>query len=200
MKLKIKPRTTLNGWVIDNAYLTQEEMENNAELVAQYFLERDWSLEAICGMLGNMQSESTVGPGVVEGHATNPPTKGYGLIQWTNTQATTVEQNTLWAWIHKNFNDYKWWEGDRQCQFIDTDDEENWIATKRFPMSYEQFKKSEKKPTYLAMAYFWNRERGTWSIDRAKQAEEWYKYLYGMSWNKGGMPIYMYPSFANRIF
>lgn len=170
----------MSTWIDDNRRLTIEEMQENANTLYNIFSTWGWSLNAISGMLGNMQSESTISPGVVENYATNnPPTKGYGLIQWTNTKATNVHQNTLWEWIYKNYGDYEWWIGDRQCVFIDSDDRVNWIMTKAYPISYNTFKTSNETPEYLARAYFYNRERGTWSSVRETQARYWYDFLSG---------------------
>ena len=51
--------------------------------------EKSWSIEAICGLLGNIQAESWFNPGVWQrydekgGHSIGGR-GGYGLVQWTN--------------------------------------------------------------------------------------------------------------------
>lgn len=42
--------------------LTMEQMKVNATYIAQSLLASGWSINAICGMLGNMESESTINP------------------------------------------------------------------------------------------------------------------------------------------
>ena len=52
------------SWTIGNYALSQAQMNANAVEVYKYFSGRGWSLNAIAGILGNMQSESYVNPGV----------------------------------------------------------------------------------------------------------------------------------------
>ena len=68
-----------NGWymatdsrigpysIVGNA-LTPEQ-ENNANIVRSFFINEGWTLNAICGMLGNMMGESTINPAFIQ--ATN---------------------------------------------------------------------------------------------------------------------------------
>ena len=42
--------------------LSYEKMKLNAEYIAKSLMASGWSLNAICGMLGNMQSESSINP------------------------------------------------------------------------------------------------------------------------------------------
>ena len=56
-------------------------MQNNAVLLWSYFKAQGWTLNAVAAMLGNMQSESTINPGIWEG--LDPFVGGYGLVQWT---------------------------------------------------------------------------------------------------------------------
>ena len=43
------------------------EQINNANIIRSFFLNEGWTLEAICGMLGCMQGESTINPAYIEG-------------------------------------------------------------------------------------------------------------------------------------
>jgi hypothetical protein len=42
--------------------LGSDEMDLNAEYICRYLLAEGWTLNAICGMLGNMQAESSINP------------------------------------------------------------------------------------------------------------------------------------------
>ena len=42
------------------------EQLNNANIIRSFFLNEGWTLEAICGMLGCMQGESTINPAYIE--------------------------------------------------------------------------------------------------------------------------------------
>lgn len=70
--------TPLNNWVVatDNrigpwSVITSEpvslEQKLNANIVRSFFLNEGWTLEAICGMLGCMQGESTINPAYIQG-------------------------------------------------------------------------------------------------------------------------------------
>lgn len=164
------------AWTVSNSPLTTYGVEQteNATLIYNQLTAFGWSHNAICAVLGNMQAESTINPGCVEGWvSTYLPKKGYGLIQWTNTSATVVEENTLWAWTYSKYGDYDWANGDRQIVFINTDDASGWIPTTSYPMSYNEFKVSTDSIDTLTRAYFKNRERGTWSNVRTTYAQHW---------------------------
>ena len=65
------------AWISGNRYLTMAEMQNNAEYVKDYGLSQGWSVNAICAILGNMQAESTINPGIWGDNG-----DAYGLVQW----------------------------------------------------------------------------------------------------------------------
>ena len=68
-----------NGWwmatditigpysIVGNTLTTAQE--TNANIVRSFFLNEGWTIEAICGMLGNMMAESTINPAIIQ--ATN---------------------------------------------------------------------------------------------------------------------------------
>lgn len=78
-------------WIGGNYYLNQSQMENNALLVAQFGYQHGWTKNAISAMLGNMQAESGINPGIWEElnddpndfYNTHGRFPGYGLTQWT---------------------------------------------------------------------------------------------------------------------
>ena len=71
------------SWTIGNYALSQVQMNANAVEVYKYFSGRGWSLNAIAGILGNMQSESYVNPGVWQSLNEGNYSGGFGLVQWT---------------------------------------------------------------------------------------------------------------------
>lgn len=167
----------MSNWISENRSLSQSERENNARIVWDIFGTWGWSLNAVCGMLGNMEVESGISPAVVQNFATNnPPKLGYGLIQWTSN-VNNVHDNTLWAWIYRNYHDYNWQDGDRQCIFINGEDGQYYYPTKNYPLTYAQFKVSTETPEYLAATYHYNRERGTWTNLRPQYARKWYEFF-----------------------
>lgn len=196
-------------WITSRNRLSLEQRQNNAFLVASYLSGNGWSYNAIAGLLGNMEAESSINAGVVEGYVTtNPPDKGYGFIQWTDSHATSVYQNPLWQWTYRTYGDYNWDDPDRQLIFINGDDRAGWLPVSGYNMSYDEFKVSTEAPDYLARAYFYNRERGTWTESRATRALYWYEYITGETppdppdppdpeKKKHKMPLYLYPAFRH---
>lgn len=71
-------------------YLTQSEMENNANEFYGYFNSKGFTIESISGMLGNLQQESNINPGMKQ---TASASSGWGLIQWTPSSNLTDYAN-----------------------------------------------------------------------------------------------------------
>ena len=63
----LEQRTGQYGTYWGNTYnssntLTMEQMKVNAIYIWNYLREQGWTLNAVAGMLGNMQSESAINP------------------------------------------------------------------------------------------------------------------------------------------
>lgn len=164
----------MTDWIAKNAYLSETEMQVNAELVRDTMNAWGWSLEAICGMLGNMETESTINPGIWQDLTVG--TGGYGLVQWTPAR------NYLnWA----NAHSYSITDGYYQCLWMKemTVPTTQWIPTSRYNISWNSFVTSKQSPGYLARAFLYNFERpgdpGATENQRAADAEKWYKFLSG---------------------
>jgi hypothetical protein len=63
--------------------LTDEEMLVNAKYIYNFLNGKGWSKNAIAGMLGNMQSESSINPNRWQSDNIGNLSGGYGLTQWT---------------------------------------------------------------------------------------------------------------------
>lgn len=166
-------------WISSNSFLNQAEMENNAEMVWAYFRYMGWSLEATCAMLGNMQSESTINPGIWENLDAWPsnPNLGAGLVGWTPYRRIT-------DWLAKK--GYAWGDGNGECAKLDEEMrhpeiEVTWIPTEKYPMTFKEFAISHEDPEYLALAFLANYERpaNPNQPQRGTQAKQWYAYLKG---------------------
>jgi hypothetical protein len=59
------------------------EMAVNANYIYSYLTGKGWTKNAIAGILGNMQSESSINPNRWEGDIIGNTQNGYGLVQWT---------------------------------------------------------------------------------------------------------------------
>lgn len=160
-------------WVKGNRWLNTSEMQINATLIYNYLTARGWTLNAIAGMLGNMQTESTINPGIWEDLTPNPQ-MGWGLVQWTPSTNFTD-----WA----DANGYAHDDGDAQLKWIDevTTQVGQWIPTTTYPETFSEFKISQREPEYLAYAFLYNFERpGDLNQPiRQKNARYWYDWLTG---------------------
>lgn len=165
------------AWIIpeNTQPLSMAEMQNNAKCIWGYLHAKGWSLEAVCGLLGNMQSESTLNPNRWEGDVPfcQPvSSRGFGLVQWTPW--TNIRDYLGNAAI----KDY----GNLECQKLDEESRTgySWID-KGYGMSYQQFRVSKATPEQLAQIFLINYERpaDTNQPIRQTQARYWYDYLKG---------------------
>ena len=153
--------------------LTQQQKEENAVAFYTHFA-TSMTLEAICGLLGNIDVESQLNPGQQENGYGGSTSRGYGLIQWT---PATLLLN--WATL----NNYNWYDGEAQSEYID---EENyytgsdvvWIPTTAYPYTWNQYK-ALTDVEIATKAYLYERERAGASAEssRIQAALSWYNYL-----------------------
>lgn len=66
-----------------NRFLSMAEMTENAQYILNYLTAKGWTKNAICGMLGNLQTESTINPGIWQSLNEGNMSGGFGLVQWT---------------------------------------------------------------------------------------------------------------------
>lgn len=157
-----------------NRYLTRAEMEGNAKAIAFVFLANGWSLNAIAAMLGNMESESGINPGIYEGLDDTSSTNGFGLVQWT--------PNTKYKdWCDDNgyspYYDDIFYQIERIIYEVDNGLQ--WISTSAYPLSFKDFRTSNATPEYLAQAFLYNYERpkSLNQPNRSTQARAWYNFI-----------------------
>jgi hypothetical protein len=99
------------GWIAPNdTFLTNDQMMNNAQLVANHFVGTDWVKESLSALIGNMAHESSLNPAMHELGYGDSPDRGYGLVQWTPMTKYT-------DWATANGLDYT--SGDSQLARID---------------------------------------------------------------------------------
>ena len=157
-----------------NRFLTREEMTVNAQYILNYLLADGWTKESICGMLGNMETESTINPGIWQGLIEGNMSGGYGLVQWT-----PATKYTDWC----DARALVWGEMDSALFRIlyELANGLQWITTTEYPLSFQQFKESILTPTFLADTFLNNYERPAEAVQpaRGEQAEVWYSELTG---------------------
>lgn len=79
-----------------NSTLSTAQMNANASYVYNYLLQEGFTKQAACAVIGNMQHESDIDPGVWQ--SSNNVSLGYGLLQWddaTKFLNDAVEQGHL---------------------------------------------------------------------------------------------------------
>lgn len=151
------------------------EAYNNAVLMYQVFSSLGFTLNAVAGILGNVEQESGYNPWQWEGDEIRsstdyiyaPSTRcGYGLFQFTPCY-DYIGQNVAESYdtYAPNFSDRKGKpeDGDAQCRFADYHAPRGqWLPSQVFPeynLTWEQFKSSTQAPEYLARAWCWQYER-----------------------------------------
>lgn len=162
-------------FISGNFYLNSEQQKINAT----YFntlMKTMWpqiTTNAIAGMLGNAQSESSVNPGIWQNLTMNM-NAGYGFFQWT-----PAKNYINWC----NANGYD--PGNMNSVFLRLDYElENhlqYYPTRNYPLTFSEFIVSEASPELLAETWLYNYERPEVMPQpiRSKYARNWYNYLTG---------------------
>lgn len=165
-----------NNWVTSNAYLGTSDQQNNALCAWNWFGTNGWTVNAVAAMLGNMQSESTINPGIWES-LTVDYSRGFGLVQWTPATKLT-------SWAGSNYSN-----GNTQCSRIDWETGRGslqWFSNPEAPIvtppiSFAEFKVSELDVSTLANYFLWYYEHPADinQPNRATQAQTWFDFLKG---------------------
>lgn len=172
-------------------YLTDAEMEHNATFVWAYFRTNlQWNVNSVASLLGNMQGESTLNPGLIEvGGGTTSAGPGGGLVQWT-------PRNDLYKVLDRLYGKHDdWYDGNKQLAVIFAEYQEasgeahrgiekQWYATNSYPISFKQWAFNElnysvEQLTY-AFAANYLRPAVVQQPERVKNALKWLAFF-----NKG---------------
>lgn len=156
-------------------------MTTNAQYILNFFLSKGWTKNAVCGMLGNMQTESSINFGIYESLDSTSNTNGFGLVQWTpNTKYFDWANSNGYSGDHVN--------GEMNRILWEVANNEQWIATSSYPMSFQEFTQSTDTAYNLAMAFIANYERpaNPNQPTRGDQATTWYNTLSGSGSGGGG--------------
>ena len=155
-----------------NSYLSMSQMTVNAQYILDYLTALGWTKNAVCGMLGNMQRESTINPGIWQNLDSGNTSLGFGLVQWT--PATKYinwcnDRGLVYTEMDSNLKRILW----------ELENGEQYYATSSYPETFSQFTKSTKSVTYLASAFLHNYERAGVSAETERQnnALYWYEHL-----------------------
>lgn len=171
------------------------EAKDNAVEIANILRNNGWTLNAIAGLLGNVgweggynpwkwetQDSSSTEPEVLASTDTqliqNSLTHGYGLFQFTPSGTYIYNQYAqTYQGYGPNFSDITGSTLDGQAQVIFVHYHAAYYPTTTYPISYTDYKRSTDTPEFLAQAWFYNFERGTWNPQRETDARYWYDFL-----------------------
>lgn len=184
------------AWISRDGYLSQSEMENNANIIINYYRSQGVDDRTIAAILGNMQAESTLSPVLTERGGGG----GYGLVQWTPQSVLINHCNTL------NLSPYS--SGDVQLQVIMNEifgtpsSIKEWYTSQAFIQNYyssgatldmigitgvQFFSNSMNwNPDKLAILFMAAYERPSYNpsvnhyINRRTYANNWYSYMGGI--------------------
>lgn len=173
----------MSEWASGNRWLGQSEMENNARIIDQILTSKGWSKNAIAALLGNMQVESSINPGIWEDLCQDPERffedygryPGLGLVQWT-------PYTKLLDWTGGSTS------GDAELERLqyEVDNELQWFRNPQAPipdppMSFREWTQSTDTPGHLAYYFMWYYEHPA-DLDqpqRKEYAEFWFRFIGG---------------------
>lgn len=130
--------------------------KQNANCVKSFFIDNGWTLQAVCGMLGNMQYDSGINPAFVQYDnryylpdnaedltqlpnylmqyfydELDPSGHGLGLCQWS-TISTVNHLNQTYCVAYAISNHYNWFDGWGQMKRIIRERERDMQGTSRY--------------------------------------------------------------------
>ena len=169
------------SWIGRNGYLNMDEMTTNAQYILDYLSARGWTKNSICGMLGNMQTESTINPGIWESLNYGNTSGGYGLVQWTPA-------TKLINWCVSVGKTYEQMDSQLDRILYEVENNIQWIHS---TMTFQEFTQSTDTAYNLAMLFITAYERPYDPNQpiRGEQAEYWYTNLVGGGSNEGSIKV-----------
>lgn len=127
-------------------YLSDADMKSNASIIWDYFRQKlGWNVNSVAALLGNMQGESTLNPGLIEvGGGTTSAGAGRGLVQWTPATDLYKVLDVLYGG-HED-----WYDGNKQLGVIYAEYQESvgeahrgiepqWYKTTKYPCDFRQW-------------------------------------------------------------
>lgn len=176
--------TQYNGfWIATDVYLNQDQRDYNAGLIAVDLLALNWTREAIAGILGNMDVESTMNPALIEGRGTHTlidnntclqinNSTGVGLVQWTGHTSTPPAGQKLASFAIR-YNK-EWYDGQLQTFRLQREYEEDLQfdhgTVDGVSWDWQSYVVSTEEPEQLAKVWQILYERG--GIDTNKRQEK----------------------------
>lgn len=170
---------------------TSNEAKENAVEIYNILSAKGWTLNAISGVIGNIGWEGGYNPwrwqsDDVISHLDLPSINyqsghAYGLFQF-DPAGSYINNTTAQSYsgFGPNFNDQfgSLRDGNAQVLLVSNNGTGGYIQTASYPLSFQQYQQSNATPEYLALAWFYNFERGVGhETDRQNEARYWYDLL-----------------------
>ena len=185
---------------------TSYEAQDNAVMAYKVLNARGWTLQAVSGLLGNIEQESGYNPwrwqsddilSSSDTEAMQSSAHGYGLLQYT--PASKYNLSTYASGLQgfgPNYSDVSGSANDGTAQLIFCDTTEGYYPTTQYPMSFSEYKHSILSAADLAEVWLYNYERpldpsATVAARRAA-ALYWYDILKNVDLRtRKGLPVWM---------
>lgn len=136
----------------ESSVCSKEQMRVNAVYIYHYLANKGWTIQAISGMLGNMQVESSINPGRWQNdNVGNGP--AYGIVQWD-----PFSKYISWC-EEQGYSDPSEMDNNLARIIYELNNGLQWISTSSYDLSFSEFTKSTESPFYLAGAFLLNYER-----------------------------------------
>lgn len=158
-----------------------EKAINNANVIKDYFLAQGWTINAIAGLCGNIQQESTFNPALQEVAAGE--NGGHGLVQWTPPTDLFHVMDVLYG------SHVDWTDGQKQLSVIYAEYQQStgiknwgiepqWYPRHGYNLTWREWSQSTADAGYLAMAFQEEYER-PYVIHPEREAfgQRWYRYF-----------------------
>lgn len=155
---------------------TTSQQQTNALYIYGYLTDKGWTLNAIAGLLGNMQVESSINPGRWQNDDVDNTSLGYSLVQWTPTT-----KYTNWC-AEQGYTDPSAMDSALARIIYEVENGLQWIPTGQYNYTFEEFTTSNLTSSELAKAFLLNYERPADQSSsaqnyRAQLASAWYAFL-----------------------
>lgn len=176
---------------------------------------RGWTLNAVCGLLGNMGGESGYNPWRWEGDvvlaSTDPDidrqpisgqnNHGYGLVQFTPA-GKYVHSSYAQAYptYSPNYSDITGTPEDGEAQMLFLHEHNDYMPSSQYNWTYQEYIAKTDNTDNMTEAWFYNYERGVYSAQsmavRKADASYWFTALPSTPpsptpTKKKGMPLWM---------
>ena len=192
-----------------------EGVQNCIEIANILMTNYGWSLNAVCGFLGNVAYESGLNPWRYQGDGVQSVTSaqtwgdGYGFAQWTPCRKYLGNSNaTGLTGYAPNYSDQvgNSSDGIAQLEFLNNTHSGEWIDSQQYPnVTWDDFIVSTESAETCADMFLRGYERGTPHWSRQAFAKYIYEEIFGGQPPQPPTPtrsrklkIWQYPQFNNK--